>query len=114
MLGVFSTRSADRPNPIGLHSVEILAVHGPTRLVRNLEAIGGPPVLDVKPLLERRRFAHPAEVLPRVNAGPKLDESVERPDSDSPRMKVAPAQVLAGLGCADPCSTFRLGSRGRR
>ena len=27
--GVFSTRSADRPNPIGLHPVEVLSVDGP-------------------------------------------------------------------------------------
>jgi tRNA-Thr(GGU) m(6)t(6)A37 methyltransferase TsaA len=50
-LGVFSTRSPDRPNPIGLHEVEILAVDGPRLRVRNLEAISGTPVLDVKPVL---------------------------------------------------------------
>lgn len=50
--GVFSTRSADRPNPIGLHRVVILAVEGPRVLVRNLEAIDGTPVLDLKPVLE--------------------------------------------------------------
>ena len=50
-LGVFSTRSPDRPNPIGLHEVEILAIDGPRLQVRNLEAISGTPVLDVKPVL---------------------------------------------------------------
>ncbi len=50
--GVFSTRSADRPNPIGLHPVEIMAVDGLRLLVRNLEAVDGTPVVDVKPLLE--------------------------------------------------------------
>jgi tRNA-Thr(GGU) m(6)t(6)A37 methyltransferase TsaA len=50
-LGVFSTRSPDRPNPIGLHEVEILAIDGPRLRVRNLEAISGTPVLDVKPVL---------------------------------------------------------------
>lgn len=49
--GVFSTRSADRPNPIGLHPVEILAVDGVRLLVANLEAVDGTPILDVKPLL---------------------------------------------------------------
>ena len=49
--GVFSTRSADRPNPIGLHPVEILAIDGLRIQVRNLEAIDGTPVLDVKPVL---------------------------------------------------------------
>ena len=49
--GVFSTRSADRPNPIGLHPVEIVAVEGPRVLVRPLEAVDGTPVLDLKPVL---------------------------------------------------------------
>lgn len=49
--GVFSTRSADRPNPIGLHPVEILEIDGDRFRVRDLEALDGTPVLDVKPLL---------------------------------------------------------------
>jgi len=51
--GVFSTRSADRPNPIGLHRVGILAVEGRRIRVRDLEALDGTPVLDVKPVLDR-------------------------------------------------------------
>jgi tRNA-Thr(GGU) m(6)t(6)A37 methyltransferase TsaA len=47
--GVFSTRSADRPNPIGLHPVEVLSVDGPRILVSGLEAVHGTPVVDVKP-----------------------------------------------------------------
>jgi tRNA-Thr(GGU) m(6)t(6)A37 methyltransferase TsaA len=50
-LGVFSTRSPDRPNPIGLHRVRILAVDGPRLQVADLEALDGTPVLDVKPVL---------------------------------------------------------------
>jgi len=53
-LGVFSTRSPDRPNPIGLHPVEIVAIDGARIQVRNLEALDGTPVLDVKPVLDRR------------------------------------------------------------
>jgi tRNA-Thr(GGU) m(6)t(6)A37 methyltransferase TsaA len=49
--GVFGTRSADRPNPIGLHEVEILAIDGARMRVRPLEAVDGTPVLDVKPVL---------------------------------------------------------------
>jgi tRNA-Thr(GGU) m(6)t(6)A37 methyltransferase TsaA len=52
MKGVFSTRSADRPNPIGLHRVEILAIEGKRFLVSNLEALNRTPILDVKPVLD--------------------------------------------------------------
>jgi tRNA-Thr(GGU) m(6)t(6)A37 methyltransferase TsaA len=49
--GVFSTRSADRPNPIGLHEVEVLSIDGNRVRVRDLEAVDGTPVLDLKPVL---------------------------------------------------------------
>jgi tRNA-Thr(GGU) m(6)t(6)A37 methyltransferase TsaA len=55
--GVFSTRSADRPNPIGLHPVQITAIEGPRLRVRHLEALDGTPVLDVKPVLGRHEGA---------------------------------------------------------
>jgi tRNA-Thr(GGU) m(6)t(6)A37 methyltransferase TsaA len=49
--GVFSTRSQDRPNPIGLHTVEILGIEDTRIRVRNLEALDGTPVIDLKPVL---------------------------------------------------------------
>jgi tRNA-Thr(GGU) m(6)t(6)A37 methyltransferase TsaA len=49
--GVFNTRSADRPNPIGLHPVEVLEIDGDRMRVGDLEAVDGTPVLDVKPQL---------------------------------------------------------------
>jgi tRNA-Thr(GGU) m(6)t(6)A37 methyltransferase TsaA len=50
--GVFATRSADRPNPIGLHRVRIRSIAGATRLrVGPLEAVDGTPIVDVKPVL---------------------------------------------------------------
>jgi tRNA-Thr(GGU) m(6)t(6)A37 methyltransferase TsaA len=49
--GVFSTRSPDRPNPIGLHPVEVLAVEGRRLLVSELEAVDGTPIVDVKPVI---------------------------------------------------------------
>jgi tRNA-Thr(GGU) m(6)t(6)A37 methyltransferase TsaA len=51
--GVFSTRSQDRPNPIGLHPVEVLAVEGDRIHVRGLEAVDGTPIVDLKPVLKR-------------------------------------------------------------
>ena len=49
--GVFSTRSPHRPNPIGLHRVEITAIDGCRLRVRSLEALDGTPIIDVKPIL---------------------------------------------------------------
>lgn len=49
--GVFSTRSPDRPNPIGLHRVTVRKVDGTRLLVSDLEALDGTPVLDIKPVL---------------------------------------------------------------
>lgn len=51
LTGVFSTRSPDRPNPIGLHRVTIVSVDGATVIVDALEAIDGTPILDIKPVL---------------------------------------------------------------
>jgi tRNA-Thr(GGU) m(6)t(6)A37 methyltransferase TsaA len=50
--GVFNTRSPDRPNPLGLHRVTILSIDGVRVKVRNLEALDGTPVVDVKPVLD--------------------------------------------------------------
>jgi len=47
-MGVFATRSPDRPNPLGLHRVTIRAVEGTRLRVGPLEAIDGTPVVDVK------------------------------------------------------------------
>jgi tRNA-Thr(GGU) m(6)t(6)A37 methyltransferase TsaA len=52
LTGVFSTRSADRPNPIGVHPVDIAEIDGDRIRVTGLEAVDGTPVLDVKPLLQ--------------------------------------------------------------
>ena len=51
LTGVFSTRSPDRPNPIGLHAARIKAVEGNEITVHHLEAIDGTPVIDIKPVL---------------------------------------------------------------
>ena len=50
--GVFGTRSADRPNPIGVHRVTIVAIEDTRIRVQNLEALDGTPVVDIKPVLD--------------------------------------------------------------
>jgi tRNA-Thr(GGU) m(6)t(6)A37 methyltransferase TsaA len=57
--GVFATRSAERPNPVGLHTVTVAEAlpgdesraEGPRLRVRHLEAVDGTPIVDVKPVL---------------------------------------------------------------
>lgn len=49
--GVFNTRSPDRPNPIGLHPVEVVEVDGLRMRVTNMEALDGTPILDLKPVI---------------------------------------------------------------
>ncbi len=46
--GVFGTRSPHRPNPIGVHLVEVLEVDGNRLRLRDIEAVDGTPVVDIK------------------------------------------------------------------
>lgn len=55
LTGVFATRSPDRPNPIGLHRVHVLAIADHRLQIAPIEAIDGTPVLDVKPVLRDER-----------------------------------------------------------
>jgi tRNA-Thr(GGU) m(6)t(6)A37 methyltransferase TsaA len=54
LTGVFATRSSHRPNPIGLHEVEVVAIEGDRVRVAALEAVDGTPIVDLKPIY---RFA---------------------------------------------------------
>jgi tRNA-Thr(GGU) m(6)t(6)A37 methyltransferase TsaA len=57
LTGVFATRSPDRPNPIGLHRAKILSIaDGRWIELDGLEAIDGTPIVDIKPVLERKDF----------------------------------------------------------
>jgi tRNA-Thr(GGU) m(6)t(6)A37 methyltransferase TsaA len=54
LTGVFSTRSPDRPNPIGLHRVTVIAREGNRVQVNALEALDATPIIDVKAVLDPR------------------------------------------------------------
>ena len=51
LIGVFATRSPDRPNPLGLHRVTVREIVGTSVKVGPIEAIDGTPVVDIKPVL---------------------------------------------------------------
>jgi tRNA (adenine37-N6)-methyltransferase len=51
-MGVFSTCSPIRPNPIGMSVVEVLGIRGANIDVRRLDMLDGTPILDIKPYVE--------------------------------------------------------------
>ncbi len=53
LTGVFSTRSPDRPNPLGLHRVKVLEINSGRLHIGPIEAIDGTPVIDIKPVVEQ-------------------------------------------------------------
>jgi len=54
LTGVFSTRSPDRPNPIGIHFVRLVEVEPPNSFkVSGLEVLDNTPLVDIKPDLWR-------------------------------------------------------------
>lgn len=50
LTGIFCLRKKDRPNKIGLATVELLSHNGRSITVKYLDAIDGTPVLDIKPV----------------------------------------------------------------
>lgn len=56
LTGVFSTRSPDRPNPIGLHRVKVLGMNRERLHVGRIEAIDGTPVIDIKPVIDSNDY----------------------------------------------------------
>jgi len=56
LTGVFSTRSPDRPNPLGLHRVKVLEINPAGLRIGPIEAIDGTPVIDIKPVVESKDY----------------------------------------------------------
>ena len=52
LTGVFRTRSPHRPNPIGMHPVQVRAVEHARLRIGPIEAIDGTPVVDIKVALD--------------------------------------------------------------
>jgi len=53
LTGVFATRSPDRPNPLGLHPVNVREIVGNRLRIEPIEAIDGTPVVDIKPVISQ-------------------------------------------------------------
>lgn len=70
-VGVFSSRSPSRPNPIGLCVVELMEIKDCTLTVRGLDAIDGSPIIDIKPYLPRADSVPHAKTPGWTNGGPR-------------------------------------------
>ena len=53
-LGVFSTCSPFRPNPVGVSVLEVIKIEGTTVYVKGIDMINGTPILDIKPFVIKR------------------------------------------------------------
>ena len=62
LVGVFSTRTQYRPNPIGLTLVRLLGRKKNILRVQGLDAMNGTPVLDIKPISPRTEFPRKTRV----------------------------------------------------
>jgi tRNA (adenine37-N6)-methyltransferase len=51
-MGIFAQRKKDRPNQIGLCTVELIEVVKSKIIVKNLDAIDETPILDIKPVFK--------------------------------------------------------------
>ena len=98
--GVFSTRAPDRPNPVGLHQVRVLAVDGLRIRVAGLEAIDGTPVIDLKSVLAQPGVAGPKRPKPqrvhdtRRRLGRDVDVWVASADPDTGTPYLVPLSFL--------------------
>jgi tRNA-Thr(GGU) m(6)t(6)A37 methyltransferase TsaA len=54
-IGVFSTCSPIRPNPIGMSVLKVLGIEGNIIYAKGLDMVDGTPVLDIKPLTGLKR-----------------------------------------------------------
>jgi tRNA-Thr(GGU) m(6)t(6)A37 methyltransferase TsaA len=51
-VGIFAQRGKNRPNKLGLTTVELIKYSGRTLFVKGLDAINGTPVVDIKPVMK--------------------------------------------------------------
>jgi tRNA-Thr(GGU) m(6)t(6)A37 methyltransferase TsaA len=69
LTGLFSTRTPNRPNRIGLTVVRLLEHRGNVLKVTGLDALDGSPVLDIKPYLRS------GELIPEAKEPPWTREA---------------------------------------
>lgn len=68
LVGLFATRSPNRPNPVGKATVRLLQRQGNILKVQGLDAIDGTPVIDIKPYIPGYDSATNAKVPPWITS----------------------------------------------
>ena len=66
LVGLFATRSPNRPNPVGIATVRLLERQGNILKVEGLDAIDGTPIIDIKPYIPGYDSATDAKVPPWI------------------------------------------------
>ena len=51
-LGLFASRSPQRPNPVGLSIVKVKEINGNEITISGIDAYNGTPLLDIKPYIQ--------------------------------------------------------------
>jgi len=69
-VGVFASRSPSRPNPIGLCVVELSSIDGCNLFVKDLDAVDGSPIIDIKPYIPRADTVATAQAPSWTQVGP--------------------------------------------
>ena len=47
-VGIFATRSMERPNPLGVSVLQLVAIEGNTLKVRGMDILDGSAVVDIR------------------------------------------------------------------
>jgi tRNA-Thr(GGU) m(6)t(6)A37 methyltransferase TsaA len=68
LVGLFATRSPNRPNPVGKATVRLLERRDNILRVEGLDAIDGTPVIDIKPYLPHNDSMDNVKVPPWITS----------------------------------------------
>ena len=77
LVGLFATRSPQRPNPMGETTVRLLERRGNILVVQGLDAFDGTPVIDIKPYIPRCDFVAEAKVPPWITKSHRLSQGLQ-------------------------------------
>lgn len=110
-VGVFATRSPNRPNPIGLSSVRLLSVErteneGTVLLVSGADLMDGTPIYDIKPYLPLSD-CHPDAIGGFSDGKKDYALAVEIPDEIVSGLPADKIEALRAILSEDPRPSYQ-------